>query len=148
MAAAPDARLVVSAEAMVDLPGVPADRVDFVAWSPDTEADVLRRFDVGIMPLPDTDWTRGKCAFKMLQYMACGVPAVVSPVGMSAQVLDMADVGLAASSEDEWVEALLTLHRDRDLAQTLGRAGRALAEKSFSVPVISRQLAAIMRRHR
>lgn len=147
MTAAPDARLVVSAEAMVDLPGVPPERVEFVPWSPETEVEVLRRFDVGIMPLPDTDWTRGKCAFKMLQYMACGVPAVVSPVGMSAQVLAMADVGLAATGEDEWVDALMTLHRDRDLARTLGQAGRELAEKSFSVPVIARQLAAIMRRY-
>ena len=92
----PDARLVVSAEAMVDLPGVPAERVEFVPWSPAPKPTACSGFDVGIMPLPDGDWARGKCAFKMLQYMACAVPAVVSPVGMSAQVLAMADVGLAA----------------------------------------------------
>ncbi len=101
------------------------------------------------MPLPDTDWTRGKCAFKMSEYMAWRGCCRSYQVGNGAQVLYMAEGGLnPVPSEDEWVEALLTLHRDRDLAQTLGRAGRALAEKSFSVPVISRQLAAIMRRHR
>ena len=104
----PDARLVVVADAFIDLPGVPVDRIDLVPWSPETEATAIQGFDVGLMPLTGGDWAKGKCAFKMLQYMACGVPAVVSPVGMNTEVLAMADVGLAASIEDEWVEALLS----------------------------------------
>jgi glycosyltransferase involved in cell wall biosynthesis len=84
----------------------------------------------------------------MLQYLACAVPAVVSPVAMNAQVLAMAEVGLAAATEDEWVEALLTLYRDRDESRRLGRNGRDLAERSFSIPVIAPQLAALMRRYR
>jgi glycosyltransferase involved in cell wall biosynthesis len=119
-----------------------------VTWSPARETSVLQGFDVGLMPLAGGDWAKGKCAFKMLQYMACAVPAVVSPVGMNAEVLAMGDVGLAATTEDEWVEALLTLYRDRDQAAALGRQGRALAERSFSVPVIAPQLAAVMRRYR
>ena len=115
---------------------------------PGDEAPVVAGFDVGLMPLPDSDWARGKCAFKMLQYLACGIPAVVSPVGMNAQVLAMGDVGLAASSEDEWVEALVTLARDPGRAVALGRGGRQLAAASFSVPVISRQLAAVMTAYR
>jgi len=145
---APDARLVVMAEAFVDLPGIPLDRVDLVLWSPATEAKVIQEFDVGLMPLGGGTWAKGKCAFKLLQYLACAVPAVVSPVGMNAQVLAMADVGLAATTEDEWVEALLTLYRDRDRARALGRRGRQLTEQAFSVPVIAPQLAAVMRRYR
>jgi glycosyltransferase involved in cell wall biosynthesis len=145
---APDARLVVMADAFVPLPDVPPDRVEFVPWSPATEATVIHDFDVGLMPLPGGDWAKGKCAFKMLQYLACAVPAVVSPVGMSAQVLGMADVGLPATGEADWVEALLALYRDRDQARTFGRAGRALAESTFSVQVIAPQLAAVMRRYR
>jgi glycosyltransferase involved in cell wall biosynthesis len=100
------------------------------------------------MPLGSGDWAKGKCAFKMLQYLSCAVPAVVSPVGMNAEVLAMAEVGLAATTEDEWVEALLALYRDRNVAGALGRAGRDLAERAFSVPVIAPQLAATMRRLR
>jgi glycosyltransferase involved in cell wall biosynthesis len=148
LAEAPEARLVVVADAFVTLPGIPDDRVDLVRWSPENEATVIQDFDVGLMPLGGGDWAKGKCAFKMLQYLSCAVPAVVSPVGMNAEVLAMADVGLAATTEDEWVEALLTLYRDRDRARALGRAGRDLAERVFSVPVIARQLAATMRRFR
>jgi glycosyltransferase involved in cell wall biosynthesis len=148
LAEVPDARLMVMADTFIELPGIPVDRIDLVPWSPDTEATVLSSIDVGLMPLTGGDWAKGKCAFKMLQYMACAVPAVVSPVGMNTEVLAMADVGLAASSEDAWVEALLTLHRDRDGARVLGRNGRDLAVRAFSVPVIAAQLAATMRQYR
>lgn len=144
----PDARLVVMADVFIDLPGIPPDRIDLVPWSPDIEATAIGGFDVGLMPLTGGDWAKGKCAFKMLQYLACGVPAVVSPVGMNTEVLAMADVGLPATSEDEWVEALLTLYRDRDQARSLGRNGRALTERCFSLPVIAGQLATVMRRYR
>jgi glycosyltransferase involved in cell wall biosynthesis len=143
-----DATLVVMANHFRALPGVAAERVEFVEWSPANEALVVSGFDVGLMPLPDSDWARGKCAFKMLQYLSCGVPAVVSPVGMNAQVLAMGDVGLAASNEDEWVEALVTLARDRGRAVTLGRGGRELVTTSFSVPIVARQLAGMMTAYR
>jgi glycosyltransferase involved in cell wall biosynthesis len=148
LAEAPDARLQVVSDTFVALPEIPVDRVDLVPWSPAIEATAIQAFDAGLMPLGGGQWAKGKCAFKMLQYLACAVPAVVSPVGMNAEVLAMADVGVAATTEDEWVEALLTIYRDRDRAQALGRAGRDLAERVFSVPVIAPQLAAAMRRHR
>jgi len=145
---APEARLVVMADAFVEFPEIPRDRIDLVPWSPEAEAKIIQDFDVGLMPLTGGAWAKGKCAFKMLQYMACAVPAVVSPVGMNEQVLAMADVGLAATSEDEWVEALLTLYRDRETASGLGDNGRDLAVRCFSVPVIAPQLAAAMHRYR
>lgn len=143
-----DAKVVVMSNHFRALPGVPAERVEFVEWSPANEAQVVSGFDVGLMPLPDSDWARGKCAFKMLQYLACGVPAVVSPVGMNAQVLAMGDVGLAASSEDQWVEALVTLAHDPGRAVALGRCGRELVVNSFSVPVVAGQLARIFTAYR
>jgi glycosyltransferase involved in cell wall biosynthesis len=145
--AAPDARLLVMADVAPVLADLPSDRVDFVSWSPDLEAPTVGRISAGIMPLPDTDWGRGKCAFKMLQYLSCAVPAVVSPVGMATQVLNMAEVGFAARDDGDWVEALLALYRDRELGRRLGRHGRALAKRSFSRTVISTQLASCMRRH-
>ena len=148
MAEVPEATLVVVADVFVELPEIPADRITLIPWSPAIEATAIQGFDVGLMPLTGGDWAKGKCAFKMLQYLACAVPAVVSPVGMNSEVLAMAEVGLAASSEDEWVEALLALYRDRDKAAALGRSGRELAERTFSVPVIAAQLATAMRRYR
>ncbi len=148
MAEVPEATLVVMADVFVELPGIPVDRITLVPWSPTTEATAISGFDVGLMPLTGGDWAKGKCAFKMLQYLACAVPAVVSPVGMNSEVLAMAEVGLAAGSEAEWVEALLTLYRDRDTAAALGRNGRELAERAFSVPVIAAQLADTIRRYR
>lgn len=145
--AAPDARLLVMADMRPSLPEVPPERVEFVPWRPDLEAAVLRQLAVGLMPLPDSDWGRGKCAFKMLQYLASAVPAVASPVGMGAQLLDMAEVGMGAHSHDDWVEALLALYSDRDRSARLGRTGRSLVERRFSLPVIAEQLAACMRRH-
>ncbi|MDE3086941.1 MAG: glycosyltransferase family 4 protein [Acidobacteriota bacterium] len=147
LAVARDARLLVMADVAPDLSGLPGDRVDFVKWTAENEAAALRRLSVGIMPLRDSDWGRGKCAFKMLQYLACGVPAVVSPVGLGAEILAMGDVGLAARNDDEWVETLLALRAEPDRARRLGLAGRALVERRFSVPVIAGQIASCMRRH-
>ena len=148
MAEAPDARLLVMADSFVPLSDLPAERVELVPWTPGTEVAVIQRFDVGLMPLGQGLWSKGKCAFKMLQYMACAVPSVVTPAGMNAQVLALGELGVAASSEDEWVEALLSLYRDRDRARALGRGGRAVAERSFSIPVIAPQLASAMQRYR
>lgn len=142
-----DTRLVLVSDVAPVLKSIPPDRVEFVAWSPETEARVLQRFDVGLMPLPDTDWARGKCAMKMLQYLSCAVPAVVSNVGMGEQVLAMADVGAGVSNLDEWTDALRALHADREAAASLGASGRRLVESSFSLDVITPQIAAIMRRY-
>ena len=96
MSARPRTRLLIVSDVRPPLDGLPGDRVDFVRWSPDNEAGVIQSMDIGIMPLPDTDWSRGKCSYKMLLYMACGLPVVVSPVGMNAQVLGMGKVGHGA----------------------------------------------------
>jgi glycosyltransferase involved in cell wall biosynthesis len=85
------------------------------------------------MPLPDTDWSRGKCAFKMISYMAVGASVVVSPIGANQEVLQKADAGLPAVSGNDWYEALRLLFHDRKRARTLGLAGRQLVEEEYSV---------------
>jgi len=90
----PAARLRVICNRRPNLGSLPAGRVDYVPWAPAIEVSAVQDLQIGLMPLQDTDWTRGKCAFKMLTYMACGVPVVASPVGMNQDVLAMGRIGL------------------------------------------------------
>lgn len=117
----------------------------FVPWSPEVEREVLQSLTVGIMPLHDSPWTRGKCSFKMLLYMSCGVPVVVSPVGMNSDVLSRGDVGFGATSVADWEDALETLLTDRTAAAEMGRKGRRVVEEEFSVRALSPRLARILK---
>jgi len=89
--------------------------------------------DVGLMPLPNTEWGRGKCAFKMIAYMAAGIAVVVSPTGVNAEILQQANVGIPAATDNEWYDALEFLFHERQHALILGQAGRELVENSYSV---------------
>ena len=106
---------------------------NFERWSRDREVQLVQRMDVGLMPLPDTEWSLGKCAFKMIIYLAVGIPVVVSPIGASKDVLQRADVGLAAVTANDWYEALRSLFQDRKRANELGSTGRKLVEDNYSV---------------
>jgi glycosyltransferase involved in cell wall biosynthesis len=112
---------------------IPASTWQFAYWSAETEVREVQEMDVGLMPLPNTEWARGKCAFKMIAYMAIGAPVIVSPVGVNQEILQQAEVGLPASTNGDWYEALELLFRDRERAATLGRAGTKLVEDSYSV---------------
>jgi glycosyltransferase involved in cell wall biosynthesis len=100
------------------------------SWSPESERVALAEMDIGLMPLEDTPWSRGKCAYKALQYMACGIPPVVSNVGVSGAVV--ADSGCVASKDADWLEGLHLLANDADLRVRLGAVGRARIERDFS----------------
>jgi glycosyltransferase involved in cell wall biosynthesis len=101
--------------------------------SVEEEANDLMEFDIGIMPLRDDAFAAGKCAFKAIQYMACGIPVVASPVGVNAEVVREGVCGYLASSPSEWYERLSALLRDPDLRERLGEAGRARAEAHYSI---------------
>lgn len=113
------------------------EQLDFRLWQPGVENDLLPRFTVGIMPLTDNEWARGKCSFKMLQYMAAGIPIVASPVGMNADILASKPVGLAARNNAEWCDAILVLLRQRQLCIEYGLAGRKMVEEKFSLNAVS-----------
>ncbi len=140
----PRCRLEVCSSEPPRFAGLPADRVRFDPWSPATESAFIRRLDIGLMPLPENEWTLGKCSFKMLLYMACGVPPVVSPVGMNAQVLDRGTIGLGAKTDAQWVEALLALIDDAGLRRRYGNAGAGLAASDYSVTALAPRLAALL----
>jgi glycosyltransferase involved in cell wall biosynthesis len=138
----PRARLRVIADEPPRFLDVPADQLEFVPWSPETEVQAIQSLDIGIMPLRDTLWSRGKCAYKMLLYMSCGVPVVVSPIGMTAEVCQMAPVGACAKTTEDWVGALEELLSNSQRAKTMGRRGREIVLQHFSIHELAPRLAA------
>lgn len=106
--------------------------VELVPWRSQTEAQDLAEADIGIMPLPDDAWSRGKCACKALQYMGLGIPAVCSPVGINSELIRDGENGFLANSADEWIAKLTLLLRSPQLRRRLGLAGREMVEERFS----------------
>jgi len=104
---------------------------DFRPWRLETELSDLSQIGIGIAPLPDTPWERGKCGVKILQYMACGIPVVASPVGVAPQIVTHGVNGLLATHIEDWAPALQSLIADAKLRQRLGAAGRTTVEKRF-----------------
>ncbi|OJH06703.1 MAG: glycosyl transferase family 1 [Alcanivorax borkumensis] len=120
----------VTADIVARLPGV---EVEVQPWSEDTEAALIREMVIGIMPLEDGPWEKGKCGYKLIQYMASGVPVVASPVGVNPSIVEGAGCGMLASGLDEWEEAFRQLISDVALRERLGQAGRAAVCKGFSI---------------
>ena len=142
----PDVRFQVSSDKPPRFRHLPADRVDYVRWSFDNEVGFFQSLDVGLMPLADNEWSRGKCSYKMLLYLSCGVPVVVSPVGMNAQVLQAAEVGLGARDQNEWKTSILALLSDDGGRREMGATGRELIVEKFSTTVLGERLARILKR--
>jgi len=113
-------------------------------WSLDTEQAELANFDIGVMPLPDDEWTRGKCGYKLLQYFAAAVPAVASPVGVNRSIIGNARGYLAETAVD-WFRALSELINDVDLRREMGANGRAFVEREFSYQRWAPEYAALLR---
>ncbi|MCC1498226.1 glycosyltransferase family 4 protein [Alcanivorax sp. 1008] len=126
------ARVRLVGSGPVALPGVP---VDLVTWQEHTEVDEISGFEVGIMPLPDEPWARGKCGFKLIQYMACGLPVIASPVGVNAQLVEHGVNGFQASTVEQWLASLHDLYQDAELRQRLGAAGRQRVAQQYCLAV-------------
>jgi len=114
-------------------------------WSEDTEVSLIQSMDIGVMPLPDTPWTRGKCGYKLIQYMACGVPVVASPVGVNRDIVEHGVNGFLAESDEEWRTAVETLLNDADLRYRMGVAGRKKVEEQYSLQVWGPRVAQMLR---
>ncbi len=102
-------------------------------WSAETEIDELSQFDIGIMPMPDDRWARGKCAMKALQYMAMGIATICSEVGANRELISHGENGLLSATAEEWVENLTRLIGDAGLRAELGKAGRRTIEDRYSM---------------
>jgi glycosyltransferase involved in cell wall biosynthesis len=122
--------LRVHSDRRPDLPGIP-----FIwrPWVAETEVEEIANFDIGIMPMPDDEWSRGKCAMKALLYMALGIPAVCTAVGANLEVITHGKNGLLAATPEEWLKNLRALVDDRQLRERLGDEGRQTVEDRYSM---------------
>lgn len=139
-AEAPLELLIIGApDCMIE--GVDCRHVD---WSEASEAEMLSQCHVGIMPLPDDDWARGKSGYKLIQYMAAGRPMVASPVGANRAIVNDGKTGFLAASGDEWCDSLRILRDDKMLRRKLGAAAHARVAEAFSLGVTAPQLIAAL----
>lgn len=113
-------------------------------WSAEREAADLREMDIGLMPLPDNEWTRGKCAMKAIQYLSVGIPAIASPVGANVEVVRDGSTGILASSAQDWERAVAMLLEDLPARQRLGEAGRGLVLTDYSAAKQAARLADLL----
>lgn len=128
--------VIVSTRGLDDLPIA----TEFIPWSLDTESDVTASFDIGIMPLQDDLFSRGKCSFKAIYCMGHGVPVVISPVGMNTQLVEHGVNGFLTSSDEEWVASLTALIDNVEVRDRMGRAARATIESRYAAGAIFQQL--------
>jgi len=131
------ARVVLIGSGPIDLPGVP---LQVRTWDESTEADEIGNFDVGIMPLTDGPWEQGKCGFKLLQYMAAGLPSIASPVGANNAIVRHGTTGFLARTNEDWMRAFVTLAESSDLRTRMGLAGRQVVEREYSTAIVAPRL--------
>jgi hypothetical protein len=115
-----------------------------IPWTEQTEAASIASFDIGIMPLLDGAFERGKCGYKLIQYMACGLPVVASPVGVNRQIVEHGVNGFLAETPEQWEQALQTLLADAGLRQRMGQAGRLKVEQHYCIQATGPRLAALL----
>jgi glycosyltransferase involved in cell wall biosynthesis len=119
--------------------------VDNAAWTLQDEVALFSVCDIGVYPLPDDEWAKGKCGFKAIQFMACGVPVVASAVGVNREIIEDGVNGFLAASEREWVEKLTLLAGDATLRKQLGEAARQTIFDRYSLHVNAPRMAAALR---
>jgi glycosyltransferase involved in cell wall biosynthesis len=118
------------------LPRWPELPVTAIPWHQDRVAAALAELDVGVAPLPDSPWTRGKCGLKALEYMATALPVVASPVGALRRIVVPGETGFLAEDEQAWADHLDVLLADQQLRRRLGTAGRRRVQERYSVEAV------------
>ncbi len=141
----PSVRLRVVCDQPPAFRGLTSEHVEFVPWAANNEVANIQGMDIGIMPLEDSPWAYGKCSFKMLQYMSCSLPVVVSPVGMNSDVLSMGPLGMGANTMQQWVDSLMFLLQNDELRSSMGASGRQVVRESFSIHALAPRLAYCLR---
>ena len=107
--------------------------VQYIRWTEETEVAEILKMDIGLMPLQDSKWEKGKCAYKLIQYAACGIPGVASDVGMNREVTVPGETGILASADEEWIQAIKTLKSNTELRHQMGRNARKKVEERYCI---------------
>ena len=118
--------------------------IDIIPWSEETEISLIQDMDIGLMPLTDTPWARGKCGYKLIQYMACGLPVIASPVGVNRDIVEHGLNGFLAETPDEWRKAVETLICNPELRKRMGQEGRKKVEQFYSLQVHGPSVASLL----
>ena len=132
--------LVVNGQKGIDFSG----KVRHLQWTEDEEVEAIMQMDIGIMPLPDDKWERGKCAYKLIQYMACGLPVVASPVGMNKEVVCHGENGYLANNEDDWIQFLSILILNPGKRQVMGDKGHGLVHSTYTQEINFRRMREVL----
>ena len=113
------------------------DELDIIgiAWSHNSEVDIINSFDIGIMPLPDDEWAKGKCGLKGISYMSCAIPTILSPVGVNSEIIKHGENGFLANTDEDWLNYLSLLIENAELRKKLGENARKTVEEKYSVEV-------------
>ncbi|MCK4535455.1 MAG: glycosyltransferase family 4 protein [Desulfuromonadales bacterium] len=138
----PETRLKIIADDFFDLEHMPVVKT---VWSSETEISEIHSFDIGLMPLTDDPWTRGKCGFKLLQCMAVGLPVVTSPVGANREIVTNGSDGYWAEDHSAWVEKLLDLIDDAERREQMGQRARQKIEEYYSLEFAVSRLMDLLR---
>lgn len=112
--------------------------VKYIRWTEETEVAEILKMDIGLMPLQDSKWEKGKCAYKLIQYAACGIPGVASDVGMNREVTVPGETGILAKTDDEWMQAVRTLKADDEERLRMGQHARKKVEELYCIQQTSR----------
>lgn len=118
----------------------PSLKADYVPWSEATESDVLSRLSVGLCPLADTPWNRGKSGYKVIQYMAAGRATLTSPVGIAASLVENGATGFHCVTPEDWYNTLTRLYRERAVCASLGARAQEIATQKYDTAVVAAQL--------
>jgi glycosyltransferase involved in cell wall biosynthesis len=119
--------------------------VDIKAWSEESEVQYIMKMDIGIMPLIDSAWEQGKCGYKLIQYMACGIPVIASPVGVNQKIVNNSLSGILAQSLEEWEESFHSIISSHDEFRSFSLSGRSAVEDYYDLKVQSLVLALAFR---
>ncbi|MDH5369705.1 MAG: glycosyltransferase family 4 protein [Gammaproteobacteria bacterium] len=137
-----DVRFVAIGARKEDLKNIP---IEIWPWTEESEVSSIQLFDIGIMPLSNTPWERGKCGYKLIQYMACGLPVVASAVGVNKEIINHEKNGYLINSPEEWKQTLSLLLENSSKRTQMGQQGRLQVEKQYSMQVQSTRLLSILR---
>jgi glycosyltransferase involved in cell wall biosynthesis len=126
-------RLRIISDAEPRFKKIPSNKLEYIRWTPENEVSTIQDMTIGIMPIDNSEWSKGKCSYKMLLYMSCSIPVIVSNAGMNIEVLSKGKVGFGVSKMSEWGKYLKILLNDQLLAKEMGINGRNVVEEYFSI---------------